>query len=195
MGDWKTRRRRGISCRGWRQRWNSLSLMVNELLELSRIEFGRVPLKIKPTHPLEILGPALERLRLQAERAGLELAMDCTDTLPDVLADAIRIQQVVMNLLHNAIKFTSSGGKITAGAVLVEGAVRFFVSDTGIGIASADVPRIFERFYKVDRARSSGGTGLGLAIARHLVEAHNGKIWVVSTPNQGSTFSFTIPMA
>lgn len=174
---------------------DSLSLMVNELLELSRIESGRVPLERKPSHALEILGPALERLNLQAARAGLELVMDCADTLPEVLADAGRVQQVVTNLVHNAIKFTPAGGRITAGAVQDEGAVRFFISDTGIGIAPDDLPRIFERFYKVDRARSSGGTGLGLAIARHLVEAHGGKIWVESESGKGSTFSFTIPLA
>ena len=174
---------------------DSLSLMVNELLELSRIESGRVPLERKPTHPLEMLAPAFERLRLQAERAGLELTLECSDTLPEVLADAGRVQQVLTNLLHNAIKFTPSGGKITAGAAEDEGWVRFFVGDMGIGIAPEDLPRIFERFYKVDRARSSGGTGLGLAIARHLVEAHGGRIWVESDAGRGSTFSFTIPLA
>jgi two-component system phosphate regulon sensor histidine kinase PhoR len=174
---------------------DSLSLMVNELLELSRIESGRVPLELKPVHPLEMLGPALERLRLQAERAGLELSMECAEDLPEVMADAGRVQQVLTNLLHNAIKFTPAGGKITAGATHGEGEVRFFVSDTGIGIAPQDLPRIFERFYKADRARSSTGTGLGLAIARHLVEAHGGKIWVESEPSKGSSFSFTIPLA
>jgi two-component system phosphate regulon sensor histidine kinase PhoR len=169
--------------------------MVNELLELSRIESGRVPLERKPARPLDILTPAYERLCLQAERAGQTLSLECPQDLPEVLADAGRVQQVLTNLLHNAIKFTPMGGKITAGAVQQDHEIRFYVHDTGIGIAAEDLPRIFERFYKVDRARSSGGTGLGLAIARHLVEAHGGKIWVVSEREKGSTFSFTIPLA
>jgi len=174
---------------------DSLSLMVNELLELSRIESGRVPLELKTTHPAEILNPAFERLRLQAERAGLSLSMDCPENLPTVLADAGRVQQVVTNLLHNAIKFTPAGGSVTAGALEQAGQMCFFVRDTGIGISAEDLPRIFERFYKVDRARASSGTGLGLAIARHLVEAHGGRVWVESELDKGSTFYFTIPLA
>ena len=174
---------------------DSLSLMVNELLELSRIESGRVPLERKPVRPLDMLEPAMERLRLQAERSGHELLLECDEKLPEVLADAGRVQQVLTNLLHNANKFTPAGGKVSTGAVQEGNVVRFYVSDTGIGITPEDLPRIFERFYKVDRARSSTGTGLGLAIARHLVEAHGGKIWAESQPGKGSTFYFTIPIA
>jgi two-component system phosphate regulon sensor histidine kinase PhoR len=176
---------------------DSLSLLVNELLELSRIESGRVPLKLAPAHPIDIVNPAQDRLRLQAERAGLGLVVDCSDNLPAVLADATRVQQVIVNLLHNAIKFTPAGGQVTVGATMQEGArnVLFWVKDTGIGIAEEDLPRIFERFYKTDRSRSSGGTGLGLAIARHLVEAHGGRVWAESEVDKGSTFYFTIPLA
>jgi two-component system phosphate regulon sensor histidine kinase PhoR len=105
------------------------------------------------------------------------------------------VQQVVVNLLHNAIKFTPSGGKVILSASRQEKAVLFSVKDTGIGISLDDLPRIFERFYKADRSRASSGTGLGLAIARHLVEAHEGKIWVESEVDKGSTFFFTIPLA
>jgi len=105
------------------------------------------------------------------------------------------VQQVLVNLLHNAIKFTQPGGQVTVRAVQQERAVRFAVSDTGIGIAEEDLPRIFERFYKVDRSRATSGTGLGLAIARHLVEAHGGRIWAESQVGKGSTFHFTIPLA
>ncbi len=174
---------------------DSLSLMVTELLELSRIESGRVPLNLVPTHPIDIINPACDRLRLQAERAGLSLRVDCPDDIPRVLADGTRIQQVIVNLLHNAIKFTSPGGQVSIGAAREDNAVRFTVMDTGIGIAEEDLPRIFERFYKVDRSRATSGTGLGLAIARHLVEAHGGRIWVESAPGRGSSFSFTIPLA
>ena len=174
---------------------DSLSLMVTELLELSRIESGRVPLVIKPTRPIDMIYPAYERLSLQAERAGLKLEILCPEDLPLVTADEIRIQQVMVNLIHNAIKFTPTGGLVQIGAEQDTSVVRFWVRDTGIGIAGEDLPRIFERFYKVDRARSSSGTGLGLAIARHMVEAHKGKIWVESELGKGSTFSFIIPKA
>ncbi len=174
---------------------DSLSLMVNELLELSRIESGRVPLNLAPAHPIDIVNPAYERLRLQAERAGLTLTLECPPDLPAVLADASRMQQVVVNLLHNAIKFTPSGGQVTVNAALEDREVQFSVSDTGIGITAEDLPRIFERFYKVDRSRATTGTGLGLAIARHLVEAHTGKIWAESQVGKGSTFYFTLPLA
>ena len=174
---------------------DSLSLIVSELLELSRIESGRVPLVLKPTRPLDIISPAIERLTLQADRAHLSLSIQCPEDLPLILADAVRVQQVVVNLLHNAIKFTPEGGQLIVGAEQDNRSVRFNVSDTGVGIASTDLPRIFERFYKVDRSRASSGTGLGLAISRHLVEAHGGKIWAESELGKGSTFFFTIPIA
>jgi two-component system phosphate regulon sensor histidine kinase PhoR len=173
---------------------DSLSQIVSELLELSRIESGRVPLNLMPTPAARIISPAVERLRLQAERAGLMITVNCPENLPFVLADPFRLEQVVVNLLHNAIKFTSSGGHIEVNARLASDAVIFSVQDTGIGIAEDDLPRIFERFFKADRARSGGGTGLGLAISRHLVEAHRGKIWVESFEGKGSTFSFSIPL-
>ena len=174
---------------------DSLSLMVNELLELSRIESGRVPLSLVPTRPIDIILPAVERLRLQADRTGLTLGVDCSETLPAVMADGIRVQQVLVNLLHNAIKFTARDGQVTVRAIQQDQWVQFAVNDTGIGIADEDLPRIFERFYKVDRSRATSGTGLGLAIARHLVEAHGGRIWVESELGKGSTFYFTIPLA
>jgi two-component system phosphate regulon sensor histidine kinase PhoR len=174
---------------------DSLSQMVSELLELSRIESGRVPLEIKPTRPVDILLPAIERMHLQAERAGLTVDIDCREDLPAVQADASRVEQVVVNLLHNAIKFTQSGGKVILSASPNDNVVVFSVQDTGIGIAPDDLPRIFERFYKADRARATSGTGLGLAIARHLVEAHGGEIWAESELGKGSTFYFSIPSA
>ena len=174
---------------------DSLSLMVNELLELSRIESGRVPLNFAPTRPIDIVNPACERLHLQLERARLSLTIVCPDDLPEVKADASRVQQVLVNLIHNAIKFTAPGGQIVVGATQQDYEAKFLVSDTGIGITEEDLPRIFERFYKVDRSRATSGTGLGLAIARHLVEAHGGRIWAESEVGKGSTFYFTIPLA
>jgi two-component system phosphate regulon sensor histidine kinase PhoR len=179
---------------------DALSLMVSELLELSRIESGQVPLHYKATSPCVLITQAVDRLRLQAERAGLTLQIECPPDLPNIQADPSRLEQVLVNLIHNAIKFTPSGGTITVRAQAGEfnqipGMVYFSVRDTGIGIPPTELARIFERFYKTDRSRSGGGTGLGLAIARHMVEAHGGEIWAKSAENQGSTFYFYIPMA
>jgi two-component system phosphate regulon sensor histidine kinase PhoR len=174
---------------------DALSLMVQELVELSRIESGKVPLQLQSVLPNELLSEAAERLRLQAERSGLRLQLECPPDLPPVFADPPRMEQVVVNLLHNAIKFTPSGGDIRLSAQQEDDVVVFSVNDTGVGISPKDLPRIFERFYKADRARSGGGTGLGLAISRHLVEAHSGKIWAESTEGIGSTFYFSLPIA
>ena len=174
---------------------DALSLMVSELLELSRIESGRVPLKMQVITPGELISPAIERLRLQAERGGLELKIECAEELPAVLADPTRLEQVLVNLLHNAIKFTPPGGRILVAASQQNDRMLFTIQDTGVGIPADDLPRIFERFYKADRARSGGGTGLGLAIARHMVEAHGGRIWVESIEGKGSSFYFMIPLA
>jgi two-component system phosphate regulon sensor histidine kinase PhoR len=177
---------------------DALSLMVSELLELSRIESGKVPLRLNPVSPCSLLADAVERLRLQAERAGLQIQISCPEDLPEVLADASRLEQVIVNLLHNAIKFTPSGGQIFISTQPYPSdpqLLQFSVKDTGIGIPAKDLPRIFERFYKTDRARASGGTGLGLAIARHIIEAHGGRLWADSREGQGSTFSFTIPVS
>ncbi len=173
---------------------DNLTQMVRELLELSRIESGLVPLQRKSVSPCDILRRGAERMHLQAERAGLTLEMDCPEDVPQVLADAERIEQVLVNLIHNAIKFTPPGGRITLGAAQEGGSVRFWVRDTGIGIPPEDLERIFERFFKTDRSRSGEGTGLGLSIARHIVEAHGGRIWAESQVQQGSTFSFTLPL-
>ncbi len=173
---------------------DNLTQMVQELLELSKIESGKVPLQKQPVNPCELIYPAIKRMELQAERAKLLLANECPENLPDVEADPARMQQVLVNLLHNAIKFTAPNGKITVSANQEESNIVFSVQDTGVGIPEEDLDRIFERFYKADRARSSGGTGLGLSISRHLVEAHSGKIWATSRPGEGSTFYFSLPI-
>ena len=108
--------------------------------------------------------------------------------------DRDRIEQVLINLIHNAIKFTEPGGTITVSGAVHDKSFQFSVSDTGAGIPADDLTRIFERFYKADKARSGSGTGLGLAIAKHVVAAHGGEIWIESTEGKGSTFYFTIPL-
>ncbi len=174
---------------------DNMTQAVEELLELSRIESGQVPFTLKPVEPLSLLQAATERMEVQAERAGLTLTVDCPADLPAVRADAERIEQVLINLLHNAVKFTPSGGAVSASARAEGGWVQFAVRDNGVGIQPDALTRIFERFYKADQSRSGGGTGLGLSIARHTVEAHGGRIWVESAPGEGSTFTFTLPLA
>jgi two-component system phosphate regulon sensor histidine kinase PhoR len=174
---------------------DNLTQMVQELLELSRIESGKVPLQKKEITPFAVIDPAVKRMILQAQRSSLELLNASPETLPEIAVDSSRLQQVLVNLIHNAIKFTSPGGRIEVSAHAEEKFVIFSVQDSGIGIPPDDLARIFERFYKADRARTSGGTGLGLSICRHLVEAHGGKIWAESRPGEGSTFFFSIPIA
>ena len=174
---------------------DALTQMVAELLELSRIESGQVTLDLKPISAFDLLSSTSERMSLQTERAGLSLRVDCAPDLPKVRADAARLEQVLVNLIHNAVKFTRPGGEVALLAEAVEGAVCFAVRDTGVGISADDLSRIFERFYKSDRSRSGGGTGLGLSIARHIVESHGGKIWAESREGEGSCFFFTIPLA
>ncbi len=174
---------------------DALTQMSTELLELTRIESGQVPLQLKPIAPIQLLQSAADRMKAQAERAGLDLHAECNPNLPLVPADSSRLEQVLVNLIHNAVKFTPAGGEIRLFAKQDGKYIRFDVSDTGVGIDPDDLPRIFERFYKADRARTKGGgTGLGLSIARHIVEAHGGKIWVESEPEKGSTFYFNIPI-
>jgi two-component system phosphate regulon sensor histidine kinase PhoR len=176
---------------------DALSQLVAELLELARIESGKVPLRLAATAVEEMILSPVERHEPQAERNRLKMNVDIAPDLPFVLADAGRIQQVVGNLVHNAIKFTPGGGSIEIQARLDKSrsAVVISVTDTGVGIPTADLPRIFERFYKADRARSGGGTGLGLAISRHLVKAHGGQLEVRSREGKGSTFFFSLPTA
>jgi len=167
--------------------------MATELLELSRIESGQVPLELKMASPAQLISSAADRMKMQAERAGLNLTTDCADDLPEIRADLPRLQQVLVNLIHNSVKFTPAGGGITLSAKMDGKSIRFSVRDTGQGIPAEDLPRIFERFYRVDRSRTGGGTGLGLSIARHIVEAHGGSIRAESREGEGSTFYFDIP--
>ena len=170
--------------------------MVNELLDLTRIESGG---QLQLVHLVDLGALArasTERLTLFAERQGVALRTDVPADLPRVRGDAARLEQVLVNLLHNAVKFSPDGGDVTIRVRVDGDDVVTSVEDHGIGIQKSAQPRIFERFYKVDRARvRGGGTGLGLSIARHVVEAHGGRIWVVSEEGVGSTFSFAIPIA
>jgi two-component system phosphate regulon sensor histidine kinase PhoR len=173
---------------------DNLSQMVEELLELSKIESGRVPLEKRWVNPAVFVRDSVERMTLQAERAGVQLLFKGSDDIPDFFADAPRLEQVLVNLLHNAIKFTQPGGRVDVSVRQDEGQIIFAIKDSGVGIPPKDLERIFERFYKADPSRSKRGTGLGLSIARHIVETHGGEIWAESQPGQGSTFFFRIPI-
>ena len=173
---------------------DNLIQMVQELLELSRIESGKVPLQKTATMPCDLIKRAVDRMQMQIERGKLLVHVECQADLPSLEIDSARMEQVLVNLIHNSIKFTPPAGSIIISAMRADSSIIFAVKDTGIGIPPRDLERIFERFYKVDRSRSNLGTGLGLSIARHLVEAHGGKIWAESIQTQGSTFYFSIPI-
>lgn len=172
---------------------DALTQMANELLELSRIESGRFSLDRSPVAASDLLHAAAQRMQVQAERANIALRVECADDLPEVQVDSQRLEQVLINLIHNAVKFTRPGGEVFLSAESIPGEVRFGVRDTGVGIPADEVSRIFERFYRVDKSRTGRGTGLGLSIAKHIIEAHEGKICAESIEGQGSTFYFTIP--
>jgi two-component system phosphate regulon sensor histidine kinase PhoR len=172
-----------------------LTILVDELLDLARLESGRLALRRQIVAPADLIESGVERLKPQIERAGLSLSLEVPTGLPQVLADRARIEQVLLNLIHNAIKFTPPGGTITVSGDHVGPYVRVHVIDTGQGIPEAELPRIFERFYKADRSRRSEGTGLGLAISKHIIQAHDGEIWATSRQGEGATFAFSLPVA
>lgn len=216
------------------QEIDAVTQLVDELHELSQIESGRVTLKLEPGDIKATIESTLRRIQPQAERKQITIASNIPENHRLILMDQSRVGQVLLNLLHNAIKFTADHGTILVETreIVVEEKqpyqylhitaldksnipyhessyslsayhpcgcwVLVSISDTGIGIPSHDLPRIFERFYKVDRSRArntSGGTGLGLAIAKHLIEGHGGRIWADSKEGEGSTFYLTLPLA
>ncbi len=172
--------------------------MVNELLDLSRIESGGALGALEPVDLGALAEASVGRLRLFADRQRVTLATDVETPLPAVRGDEDRLGQVMINLLHNAVKFSPDGGEVRVSVRAAGDQVVVAVADHGVGIPRSAQARIFERFYKVDRARvrgEAGGTGLGLAISRHIVEQHGGRIWVESTEGVGSTFSFSLPVS
>ena len=174
---------------------DALTQMAQELLDLSRIESGQVELILAPLSPNTLVTSAVDRMRMQAERAGLKLSIKCEDGLQNICADQSRLEQVLVNIIHNAVKFTKPGGEVSVETESSIGGARFAVRDSGVGIPEESLTRIFERFYRVDRSRTGSGTGLGLSISKHIVETHNGKIWAESNEGRGSVFYFMIPFA
>lgn len=174
-----------------------LGRLTDDLLKLSLIEAGKLELDIQPIALADLVAACVETSRFQANQKQLVLEVKCPSQLPRVKGDAGRLREVLQNLLDNAVQYTPTGGRILVSAALQDQRMVITVADTGIGIPEAEQGRIFERFYRVDAARSRevGGTGLGLAIAKHIVEAHGGRIWVESAIGQGSKFHFSIPLA
>jgi len=174
---------------------NRLANLIDDLLDLSKIESGKMNMEFEPLEVLPLLKRCVNVLEKTAKDKKLSIKLEIPDNIAKASGDHKRLSQVFLNLLDNAIKYTPEGGSIRVGAASKEKFIQVDISDTGVGIPDKDLPRIFERFYRVDKARSRelGGTGLGLSIVKHIVQAHNGQIWVQSTLGQGSTFSFTIP--
>jgi len=183
-----------------------LNLIIEDLLELSKIESGRVLLKAEPLDLRPIIDRTLSMMKPIADKNDHRLLSSIDDTLPPMEGDDDRLVQVLTNLLDNAVKYTPAGGTITVGAKLVSDSgsaeqpgrmIELSVADTGIGIPEQDRPRVFERFYRVDKARSRelGGTGLGLAIVKHIVEGHGGQVWVEGNHPQGSRVVVRLPVS
>ena len=180
-----------------REHARRLARLTDDLLKLSRIEAGRLDLESRPVSVAGLVNACVETARLKAESRGLTIAVELPEGLPPVRGDAVQLDEVLQNLIDNALQYTPSGGRIDVTAYSNGHEVIFTVADTGIGIPESDLERIFERFYRVDAARSreAGGTGLGLSIARHIVDAHGGRIWVESAVGLGSRFRFSIDVA
>jgi len=173
-----------------------LARLTEDLLRLSQMDAEQLELEIRAVSVAQLIESCYETAQRRAADKGLTLSLNVPSQLPDVSADNRRLQEVLQNLLDNAIQYTLPGGKIVLSAETRGDEVIFTVADTGIGIPQADQPRIFERFYRVDvaRSREAGGTGLGLSISKHLVEAHGGRIWVESEVGVGSKFHFAVPV-
>jgi signal transduction histidine kinase len=178
-----------------RQDSDRLLAMIDDLLDLTRIEQGRLKLDLNPVASADLVGAAVERLQAGAEDVGLALTAEVAFGLPPVLVDQERVSHVFDNLIGNALAHTSRGGQVRLSAVAEGPVVRFAVADTGEGIAPEHVPHLFERFYRVPGRQARSGAGLGLAIAREIVAAHGGQIDVQSELGRGTTFAFTLPIA
>ncbi|MCA1717867.1 MAG: HAMP domain-containing protein [Actinobacteria bacterium] len=176
-----------------------LARLITDLRDLSLVETGQLPLQRRPTDLNELTRASVARFASQAEEQGVRLAVETADGLPRADVDPDRLSQVLGNLLENALRHTPRGDEV---AVRLEagtrpGTLQTTVRDTGPGIPEEHLPNVFERFYRVDRARTrtNGGSGIGLAVVKQLVEAHGGRVWATSPPGEGTTFGFVLPTA
>jgi signal transduction histidine kinase len=169
--------------------------LINDILDLSKIEAGRMELELSDFHLPTALDSALTLVRERADRRSIALHLSVDERLGQIRADERKVRQVVLNLLSNAIKFTPEGGRIEVGVAPKDGMVEVSVSDTGVGIAPEDQEAVFEEFRQVGTAdKKVEGTGLGLTLCRKFVELHGGRIWVTSQVGRGATFTFTVPV-
>lgn len=173
-----------------------LSALAKDLLTLAEVENELLPYKFEKINLTDFANNFLPNFFQEAQKKSIQLSVTIPEELPGVKADKPRLEQVFGNLLDNAFKYTPAGGRVEINGTLFEKEVLVRISDTGIGIPPEDLPRIFERFYRVDKGRSRqlGGTGLGLSIVRHIVEAAGGRVWAESEIDKGSTFFFTLPV-
>jgi two-component system phosphate regulon sensor histidine kinase PhoR len=173
-----------------------LARLTEDLLTLSRVEQKRQKFEFETHFANALIHDAFEMMRPIAQKNRIQLLEERAPESAVVCCDSEAVSQILSNLMENAIKYTPEGGRISVGALAQGSMVEFFVRDTGVGIPEEDLPRLFERFYRVDKARSRelGGTGLGLSIVKHLVAAHNGATRVESRVHEGSTFAFTLPV-
>lgn len=174
-----------------RQQLGQMSQLVQEMQDLYRIESGQLPILAKPTPILQPVRDGIDHLISLANDKEQTVTIDIDENII-VLIDAPKIQRVINNIVHNAIKYTPHGGSISISAQENDSTVTVSISDTGVGIPKDEVPRIFERFFQVDRARNDGSAGLGLAIAKHIIQKHGGEIWAESEEHRGTTFYFNI---
>jgi two-component system, OmpR family, phosphate regulon sensor histidine kinase PhoR len=181
-----------------------LARLLDDLISLSDLERGVTALAMEDLDAGQVVSEAVELMRDPARRQGVNLEMNCAPGLPKLIGDRDRLQQVLLNLLDNAIKYTPRGGRVVASAAAASAngaepkpAVALAVADSGEGIPATDIPRLTERFYRVDRARSRelGGTGLGLAIVKHIVQLHHGALRIESKLREGTTVTVTLPAA
>ncbi len=174
-----------------------LTRLTDDLLKLSTIEAGKMDLDLQKASPADLLKMCADTASFAAKKKQQTIKIECARDLAAIRGDSGRLRDVLQNLLDNAVQYTPAGGHIIASAVADGAEIVFTVADNGIGIPQAEQERIFERFYRVDegRSREVGGTGLGLSIARHIAEAHGGRIWVESAIGQGSRFHFSVPIA
>jgi signal transduction histidine kinase len=177
-----------------RQMAEQMQRLRQDLLDVALLEAGQLSIEPGPAGPRTLLEESLERYAPLAAEKSVALEVEAVEGLPAVWGDDARLLQVVANLITNAVKFTPPGGRVTLAAAAAGDEVRFSVSDTGAGIPPESLPHLFDRFWTTRKGNPTGA-GLGLAIAKGIVEAHGGRIWAESTPGEGSTFHFTVPLA
>ncbi len=175
---------------------NRMTALIEDLLTLSMLESHQIPMSFESLDIKGLINSVTQGFEKQAKDKDIKLIMDIGKEIPKITADKDRLEQVIVNLVDNAIKYTNNG-TVRIFARKTDNMLQIDVEDTGIGIPEKDIPRIFERFYRVDKGRSRemGGTGLGLAIVKHIIQGHNGKIWVRSEVGKGSAFSFDLPLS